>query len=82
MTHSNNNYINQLEPRIKQRLRSQFISEICKNSKKITMDVIVIHQADQVIAALDLQKKGYHNINITYMNPLSRVSVNVNVIVS
>lgn len=46
------------------------------------MDVIVIHQADQVIAALDLQKKGYHNINITYMNPLSRVSVNVNVIVS
>ena len=41
------------------------------------MDVIVIHQADQVIAALYLQNKEYHNINITYMNPLSRVSVNV-----
>jgi predicted secreted acid phosphatase len=37
-------------------LRAAFEEEIRKNSEKITMDVIVIYQADQEIAALDLQK--------------------------
>lgn len=35
---------------------TQLILEIRKNREKITMDVIVIYQADQEIAALDLKK--------------------------
>ena len=33
------------------------VSEIRKNSKKVAVDVIIIDQADQIVAALHLQKQ-------------------------
>lgn len=66
LTHSNDNSntispkkistLNDLWAPWERREETQLLSEFRKHWEKITMDIIVIYQADQEIAALDLQK--------------------------
>lgn len=41
------------------------LSKICKNGKKVTMDVVIVYQADQVVAVLHLQNKNGSNEHLS-----------------
>lgn len=48
-------------------------SEISKNSKNITLDIVIIYQTDQEVAVLDLQKSREHHACITKLNANQKI---------